>query len=60
MVAILKRAMSLIDDVFKGVKDDPTAHEIRAAALANMGDYIGAMASEHRRRSRRPNGSGGI
>ncbi|HEY2403942.1 MAG TPA: energy transducer TonB, partial [Steroidobacteraceae bacterium] len=42
-----KRAISLIDDVFKGVKDDPTAYEIRAAALANMGDYVGAMASEH-------------
>jgi TPR repeat protein len=41
-----KRAMSLIDDVFKGVKDDPTAHEIRAAAQANMGDFTRAMASE--------------
>ncbi len=41
-----KRAMSLIDEVFKGVKDDPTAHEIRAAAQANMGDYAAAVASE--------------
>jgi hypothetical protein len=40
------RAMKLIDEVFKGVKDDPTAHEIRAAAQANKGDFKAAVDSE--------------
>ena len=40
------RAMKLIDEVFKGVKDDPTAHEIRAAAQANIGDFKAAVDSE--------------
>lgn len=41
------RAMKLIDEVFKGVKDDPTAHEIRAAAQANMGEFKAAVSSEN-------------
>jgi uncharacterized protein len=41
-----KRALSLLDEVFRGVKDDPTAFEIRAAAQANAGDFAGAAKSE--------------
>jgi uncharacterized protein len=41
-----KRAIELVDEVFKGVKDDPTAFEIRAAAQASAGDYPAAMKSE--------------
>jgi TPR repeat protein len=41
-----KRAMSLLDEVFRGVKDDPTVHEIRAAAQANMGNFKAAIDNE--------------
>ena len=41
-----KRAMSLLDEVYRGVKDDPTVHEIRAAAQANMGDFKAAVNTE--------------
>jgi TPR repeat protein len=41
-----KRAIELVNEVFKGVKDDPTAFEIRAAAQASAGDFPGAVKSE--------------
>jgi TPR repeat protein len=41
-----RRAMTLLDEVFRGVKDDPTAFEIRAAAQANSGDFKDAIKSE--------------
>jgi putative SOS response-associated peptidase YedK len=36
----------LIDDVFRGVKDDPAAFEIRAAAAASSGDFKDAVKSQ--------------
>jgi len=36
-----KRAIQLVDEVFKGVKDDPTAFEIRAAAQASASGQPG-------------------
>ena len=41
-----KRALTLLDEVFRGVKDDPTAYEIRAAAQASAGDLKSATHSE--------------
>lgn len=38
----------LIDEVFAGVKDDPTASEIRAAAAANSGDFDKAVKVENK------------
>jgi len=38
--------MSLLDEVYRGVKDDPTVHEIRAAAQANLGDFKAAANTE--------------
>jgi uncharacterized protein len=42
-----KRALELLDEVFRGVKDDPTAFEIRAAAEASSGDFKAAVKSEN-------------
>lgn len=39
-------ARRLIDEVFAGVDDDPTAFEIRAAAAANSGDFGQAVNAE--------------
>ena len=41
-----KRALALLDDVFRGVKDDPAAFEIRAAAEASSGDFKDAVKSQ--------------
>jgi TPR repeat protein len=41
-----KRALTLLDDVFRGVKDDPAAFEIRAAAAASSGDFKDAVKSQ--------------
>jgi hypothetical protein len=41
-----KRALALLDEVFRGVRDDPTAFEIRAAAQASSGDFKEAVKSE--------------
>ena len=41
-----KRALTLLDDVFRGVRDDPIAFEIRAAAQASAGQYAEAVTSE--------------
>lgn len=43
-----KRAMRLLDEVFRGVDDDPTAYEIRAAAQANGGQFHDAVKSEEK------------
>jgi uncharacterized protein len=41
-----KRAQALLDEVFRGVKDDPVAFEIRAAAEASAGRYGEAVKSQ--------------
>jgi TonB family protein len=41
-----RRALTLLDEVFRGVKDDPTSFEIRAAAQASAGDFKDAVRSE--------------
>jgi TPR repeat protein len=43
-----KRALALLDEVFRGVDDDPSAYEIRAAAQANAGDFRDAVKSEEK------------
>jgi uncharacterized protein len=43
-----RRALRLLDEVFRGVKDDPTAFEIRAAAQASTGEFKEAVQSEHK------------
>jgi len=43
-----RRALTLLDEVFRGVKDDPTAFEIRAAAQASTGRFKEALQSEHK------------
>jgi uncharacterized protein len=42
------QALKLLDEVFRGVKDDPTSYEIRAAAQASLGDFKAATESEHK------------
>jgi tetratricopeptide (TPR) repeat protein len=41
-----KRALALLAEVFRGVRDDPTAFEIRAAAQASAGDFKEAVKSQ--------------
>ena len=41
-----QRAQKLLDEVFRGVNDDPTAFEIRAAAQASAGQFKDAARSE--------------
>jgi|KBSMisStaDraftv2_1062788.scaffolds.fasta_scaffold14033_1 TPR repeat protein len=41
-----KRALTLVEQVFHGVDDDPTAFEVRAAAQASAADFKAAVASE--------------
>jgi len=41
-----KRALALVEEVFRGVDDDPTAFEIRAAAEASSGQFKEAIKSE--------------
>lgn len=43
-----RRALSLLDEVFRGVNDDPTAFEIRAAAQASAGQFEDAVKSERK------------
>jgi TonB family protein len=43
-----KRALTLVNEVFRGVDDDPTAYEIRAAAQASGGDFKEAIKSENK------------
>ncbi|MFL6600941.1 MAG: TonB family protein [Steroidobacteraceae bacterium] len=43
-----KRALNLVNEVFRGVDDDPTAYEIRAAAQADGGDFKAAFSSENK------------
>jgi TPR repeat protein len=43
-----KRALALLDEVFRGVSDDPTAFEIRAAAQASAGQFPEAVKSERK------------
>lgn len=43
-----RRALTLLEEVFRGVKDDPTAFEIRAAAQASTGEFKEAVQSEHK------------
>lgn len=43
-----KRALTLLGEVFRGVDDDPTAYEIRAAAQANGGQFHDAVKSEEK------------
>jgi uncharacterized protein len=42
------RALKLLDEVFRGVNDDPTAFEIRAAAHASAGQFEDAVKSERK------------
>lgn len=41
-----KRALVLLDKVFRGVRDDPAAFEIRAAAQASSGQFNDAVKSQ--------------
>jgi TPR repeat protein len=41
-----KRALTLVNEVFRGVDDDPTAYEIRAAAQASDGEFKEAIQSQ--------------
>lgn len=41
-----KRALLLLDKIYVGVKDEPIAGEIRAAAQAGTGDFVDAIQSE--------------
>jgi TPR repeat protein len=41
-----KRALTLVNEVFRGVDDEPTAYEIRAAAQASGGEFKEAIQSE--------------
>jgi TPR repeat protein len=43
-----QRSLALLDEVFRGVNDDPTAFEIRAAAQANTGRFKEAVKSEEK------------
>jgi TonB family protein len=43
-----RRALRLLDEVFRDVKDDPTAFEIRAAAQASAGEFKEALQSERK------------
>jgi hypothetical protein len=43
-----KRALALVEEVFRGVDDDPTAFEVRAAAEASTGDFKAALKSENK------------
>jgi TPR repeat protein len=43
-----KRALALIGEVFRGVDDDPTAYEIRAAAEASAGRFAQALKDENK------------
>ncbi len=43
-----KRALTLLEEVFRGVDDDPTAYEIRAAAEANAGEFRDAVKTEQK------------
>ena len=43
-----RRALKLLDEVFRGVNDDPTAFEIRAAAQASAGQFEDAVKSQRR------------
>jgi hypothetical protein len=43
-----KRALALLDEIFRGVNDDPTAFEIRAAAQASAGQFQEAVKSERK------------
>jgi TonB family protein len=43
-----KQALTLLDEVFRGVRDDPTAFEIRAAAQASAGNFKEAVNSQHK------------
>jgi TonB family protein len=43
-----KQALTLLDEVFRGVRDDPTAFEIRAAAQASAGDFKQAVSSQRK------------
>jgi TPR repeat protein len=40
------RALELLDQIFSDEKDDPSAHEVRAAAQAGAGKYSAAVSSE--------------
>jgi uncharacterized protein len=42
------RGLKLLDEVFRGVDDDPTAFEIRAAAQASAGQFEQAVKSERK------------
>jgi TPR repeat protein len=41
-----RRALMLLGEVFRGVKDDPTSFEIQAAAYASAGEFKDAVKSE--------------
>jgi TPR repeat protein len=43
-----KRALALLEEIFRDVKDDPTAFEIRAAAEASAGNFKEAVKSENK------------
>jgi TPR repeat protein len=43
-----RRALALLEEVFSGVDEDPTAYEIRAAAQANAGKFSDAVKSEEK------------
>ncbi|HUQ11120.1 MAG TPA: TonB family protein [Steroidobacteraceae bacterium] len=43
-----KRALAVLKDVMRDVDDDPTSFEIRAAALAMLGDFEGAQKDQRR------------
>jgi TPR repeat protein len=43
-----QRALALIEEIFRGVDDDPTAYEIRAAAEASAGHFVPALRHESR------------
>lgn len=43
-----QRALKLLDEVFRGVNDDPTSFEIRAAAQASAGHFEEAVKSERK------------
>jgi hypothetical protein len=43
-----RRSLELLDEVMKIMEDDPSAFEIRAAALSQTGDFDGAVSAQKR------------
>jgi hypothetical protein len=43
-----RRSLELLGDVMKDLEDDPSAYEVRAAALSQTGAFEGAIAAQKR------------